>query len=185
MAVPRQRDWNRIYVFHSCRSDLVAMAVPRQRDWNLSSIFTPDSTPLQVAMAVPRQRDWNALTLLAFSTGVFPGCNGCPSIEGLKPPNSSKISAAVLTLQWLSLDRGIETEIKRFQGLLLHVLQWLSLDRGIETFNSPVGKYNYILLQWLSLDRGIETIVNSSPLYARLGCNGCPSTEGLKLRLLV
>ena len=60
-------------------------------------------------------------------------CNGCPSTEGLKPILHLLFDAVHKELQWLSLDRGIETRAPDSSVKRATMLQWLSLDRGIET----------------------------------------------------
>ena len=49
-------------------------------------------------------------------------------------------------LQWLSLDRGIETlsELLLSWGTL-NTLQWLSLDRGIETIMDVYDMHDYVV----------------------------------------
>ena len=113
-----------------------------------------------VAMAVPRQRDWNLINLVKTVFG-FLSCNGCPSTEGLKHAEPGEHGPGDGGLQWLSLDRGIETVAIHEE---IYAIRWL---------------------QWLSLDRGIETITSAYLITGEVkGCNGCPSTEGLKLETL-
>ena len=158
-------------------------------------------------MAVPRQRDWN----FPMDNSWFAlehGCNGCPSTEGLKQLKLRYQYTEHYELQWLSLDRGIETHPWRINTDGDSLLQWLSLDRGIETqlrsriLSTSGGGCNgcpsteglkrrevHFLseliekLQWLSLDRGIETpqLGDVDIRSWNQCCNGCPSTEGLKL----